>query len=166
MWFWTKFSTKLCLDAIGSTIHITHQCLLSLFCSFDFSKTTFNYKSELICFEFMATSPLNWDLKQSWHQILLLSAPLQRVRMQSLFSVAITLHLLISCMAHVASGTDAEKDLKLPGAKSPGPLERLTAKKTPKPTRKPTGKPIIKTAKPSFRDPGHSCLYNPWVLGC
>ena len=100
------------------------------------------------------------------NQIFLLSAPLQRVRMQSLFSVAITLLLLISCMAHVASGTDAEKDLKLPGAKSPGPLERLTAKKTPKPTRKPTGKPIIKTAKPSFRDPGHSCLYNPWVLGC
>ena len=53
-------------------------------------------------------------------------------------------------MAHVASGKDAEKDLKLPGAKSPGPLEKLTAKKTPKPTRKPTAKPTAKP-KPSFR---------------
>ena len=70
--------------------------------------------------------------------------------MQSLFSFAITLFLLISCMAHVASGKDAEKDLKLPGAKSPGPLERLTIR-TPRPSRRPTGKPIIKTAKPSFR---------------
>ena len=71
--------------------------------------------------------------------------------MQSLFSFAITLFLLISCMAHVASGKDAEKDLKLPGAKSPGPLEKLTAIKAPKSTRKPTGKPIMKTAKPSFK---------------
>ena len=93
--------------------------------------------------------------------------------MQSLFTVAITVFLLISCMASVAVAKDAASELKTYDpvlADHVGESMTSQAVLTKKPTRKPTAKPVFKptakpvfkpTPKPSFKPQGNApfCYY-------
>ena len=90
--------------------------------------------------------------------------------MQSLFTVAITVFLLISCMASVAVAKDAASELKTYDpvlADHVGESMTSQAVLTKKPTRKPTAKPVFKpTRKPSFKPQGNApfCYYADGLL--